>query len=155
MKRLIAVAALVAVLTGGAWAQPATPPCTANVNDCEFLAAAYEFAAQWKELQGRDGYPDAANALAEEVIETFALWLEINGERLRALARAASDDYQDLARRALAGDKVAAARLAIRAERIMARSKALTAERHALTEGGEWKATAERFYELVGGERGK
>ena len=146
MTRLIVVA-LVLAWAGGVWAQGPMPPCNEDTTHCRFLAEAYQIVGLWDDVKRKHDLPNGADALAQDVIDGFALWLELSRERIAVVGSMASDEHQDTTRRALAGDAVATARLKVRSERVLARAEELEAERGLATD--VLTAAAERFFKMV------
>ena len=64
----------------------------------------------------------------------MATWLEVEAERVAVYSLVLSDEYQDLARGALTGDKAMAMRLETRGKRVLTRVEALVSERAAVAE---------------------
>ena len=95
-----------------------------------------------------DGVSEDMRATWEAMIDRFATWLEIEAERAAMYSLVASDEYQELMRSALTGDKAAAVRFGIRADRVVARVKTLAAERHDVA--GELKPLVQKFTGMLG-----
>ena len=104
-----------------------TPACKEDTVHCGFLEAFHDFAKM--DMTG-NGVTEDMRSTWEAMINRFATWLEIAAERAAMYSLVASDEYQDLMRSALSGDKAAAVRFSIRADRVVSRVETLAAERH-------------------------
>ena len=143
MIRFVIAIAAVLFITSASVAD--TQACKGDAVHCGFLEAFHDFAKMDMTV---DGVSEDMRATWEAMIDRFATWLEIEAERAAMYSLVASDEYQDLMRSALTGDKAAAVRFGIRADRVVARVKTLAAERHDVA--GELKPLVQKFTGMLG-----
>ena len=137
--------AIVAVLVIASASVADTPACKEDTVHCGFLEAFHDFAKM--DMTG-NGVTEDMRSTWEAMINRFATWLEIAAERAAMYSLVASDEYQDLMRSALAGDKAAAVRFSIRADRVVSRVETLAAERHDVAD--ELRPLVQKFTGMLG-----
>ena len=129
---LLCASAVVAVMSASLAAEE-TPTCQGNALHCEFLASFHTYARLWDVME-KKGAPESLKTAWEAVLGQMAIWLEVEAERVAVYSLVLSDEYQDLVRGALTGDKAVAMRLETRGKRVLTRVEALVSERAAVAE---------------------